>query len=150
MDYTDFIKEIDLLKSKKPILFELERDKAVSEDEIVECEKKYGLSFPDSYKKILMEFGGGYIGYIIMYSLDKKGLFNLKNYVSNEMIDRYNMLPVIDLETGDYIGFDIENNICTEKLVIFLHEDNNKKVLNMNFYELLLFVGLNNQSLKYK
>ena len=150
MDYNDFIKELDLIKIKKPMLFQLERDGVVSENVIIEYEKEYGISFSDSYKKVLMELGGGYIGYIIMYSLDENGAFNLRNYVSKDVIYKYNMLPVIDLETGDYIGFDIENNKCTEKLVILLHEENNIKILNTDFYELLISVGLNNQSLIFQ
>ena len=41
------------------------------------------------------------------------------------------MLPVIDLETGDYIGFDIEKNTCTENLVIWKHEEKNKIALDL-------------------
>ena len=37
-------------------------------------------------------------------------MFYLQDYVSLSMIEEFGMLPVIDLETGDYIGFDIEKN----------------------------------------
>lgn len=146
MNYNDFINELELMKKKKPILFQCEHDNVVSEVVINESEEYYGISFAESYKKVLMEVGGGYFGYIIMYSLDNSGMFYLQNYVSIAMIEEFRMLPVIDLETGDYIGFDIDNNMCTEKLVIWLHEEKKKEKLNVGFYELLISMGLNNQS----
>ena len=93
-----------------------------------------------------MNFGGGYFGYIVVYSLEKGGMFYLQDYVSLSSIEEFGMLPVTDLETGDYIGFDIENNMCTENLVIWLHEEMKKEKLNIDFYELLISMGLNNQS----
>ena len=144
MIYTEFIKKIELTKERKPLLFQLEQDAVASELDIEESEKHYGILFPESYKRVLMDFGGGYFGYIIIYSLDEKGLFYLHNYVSKAMLKEFSMLPVIDLETGDYIGFDIENNKCTENLVIWMHEEKKKEKLNSDFYELLIDMGLNN------
>lgn len=146
MNYTDFIKEIEITKKKKPLLFDLEHDNVAKEVDIKENEKYYGISFPESYKKFLMNFGGGYFGYIVVYSLEKGGMFYLQDYVSLSSIEEFGMLPVTDLETGDYIGFDIENNMCTENLVIWLHEEMKKEKLNIDFYELLISMGLNNQS----
>lgn len=145
MNYTDFIKEIELTLKKKPLLFQLEHDDVANEENIKESEKHYGISFPESYKKILMNYGGGYFGYIVLYSLDKSGMFCLQDYVSLSMIEEFGMLPVVDLETGDYIGFDITNNKCTENLVIWKHEEKNKIDLDVDFYEILINLGLKNQ-----
>ena len=136
MKYIDFIKEIELIKKMKPLLFQLEHDDVANEVDIKESEKYYGISFSESYKRFLMNFGGGYFGYIVVYSLKKGG-----------MIEEFGMLPVIDLETGDYIGFDIEKNMCTENLVIWKHEEKNKIDLDVDFYELLINMGLKNQLL---
>lgn len=147
MNYIDFIKEIELIKKMKPLLFQLEHDDVANEVDIKESEKYYGISFPESYKKFLMNFGGGYFGYIVVYSLEKGGMFYLQDYVSLSMIEEFGILPVIDLETGDYIGFDIEKNMCTENLVIWKHEEKNKIDLDVDYYELLINMGLKNQSL---
>ena len=147
MNYTDFMKEVELTKKKNPFLFKLEHDDVASELDINESEKYYGISFSESYKSVLMNLGGGYFGYIVLYSLDKSGLFYLQDYVSISMIEEFGMLPVIDLETGDYIGFDIENNKCTENLVTWIHEEKNKAKIDFDFYELLINMGLKNQLL---
>ena len=147
MNYIDFIKEIELIKKMKPLLFQLEHDDVANEVDIKESEKYYEISFSESYKRFLMNFGGGYFGYIVVYSLEKGGMFYLQDYVSLSMIEEFGMLPVIDLETGDYIGFDIEKNMCTENLVIWKHEEKNKIDLDVDFYELLINMGLKNQSL---
>ena len=147
MNYIDFIKEIELIKKMKPLLFQLEHDDVANEVDIKESEKYYEISFSESYKRFLMNFGGGYFGYIVVYSLEKGGMFYLQDFVSLSMIEEFGMLPVIDLETGDYIGFDIEKNMCTENLVIWKHEEKNKIDLDVDFYELLINMGLKNQSL---
>lgn len=147
MKYNDFIKEIELIKKMKPLLFQLEHDDVANEVDIKESEKYYGISFSESYKRFLMNFGGGYFGYIVVYSLEKGGMFYLQDYVSLSMIEEFGILPVIDLETGDYIGFDIEKNMCTENLVIWKHEEKNKIDLDVDFYELLINMGLKNQLL---
>lgn len=147
MNFIDFIKEIELIKKMKPLLFQLEHDDVANEVDIKESEKYYEISFSESYKRFLMNFGGGYFGYIVVYSLEKGGMFYLQDFVSLSMIEEFGMLPVIDLETGDYIGFDIEKNMCTENLVIWKHEEKNKIDLDVDFYELLINMGLKNQSL---
>ena len=68
MKYIDFIKEIELIKKMKPLLFQLEHDDVANEVDIKESEKYYGISFSESYKRFLMNFGGGYFGYIVVYS----------------------------------------------------------------------------------
>lgn len=144
MQYSEFLKEIELAKKEKPILFQLEQDKVVSDDVILESEEFYGIKFAESYKQFLKVFGGGYFGYIILYSLDSEGMFYLRNFVTKDMIKECNMLPVIDLETGDYIGFDIEGNECTENLITWSHDEKKKSKLNADFYEVLATMGLEN------
>lgn len=147
MNYADLKKEVEQTKKNNSLLFQLEHDNVVSEFDISESEKYYGILLPDSYKSVLMNFGGGYFGYIVMYSLDENGGFYLKDYVSISMIKEFGMFPIIDLETGDYIGFEIKNNKCTENLFIWKHEERNKVKLKVDFYELLINMGLKNQPL---
>lgn len=149
MTYSELIMEIETLKEKKPILFELERDKTVDEAIISDFEEYYRISFPDTYKKILKEIGGGYFGFIAMYSLDSEGEFYIKDYVSKQMIRETNMLPIIDLQTGDYIGFEIVDNECVEDIVIWDHDDRNKTKLKGNLYDIMVKLGLYDESLDY-
>ena len=49
MNYIDFIKEIELIKKMKPLLFQLEHDDVANEVDIKESEKYYGISFSESF-----------------------------------------------------------------------------------------------------
>lgn len=144
MNYNEFICKVDEIKERNPILFQLEHDKTVGEAVITKYEQYYNLTFPVSYKRIMQEIGGGFFGYVIIFSLDEGGMFNLKDNVSLKMIQETGMLPVIDLETGDYIGFDIVEKRCTEDVVLWLHEEKAKKRMDISFYEVLIEKGLQN------
>ena len=75
MTYNQFIEIVEQIKKTKPILFELEKDKVVSEVDIFRFENDNSIVLPDEYKKFVIEFGGGYFGYSNIYSLDKDSSF---------------------------------------------------------------------------
>ena len=79
MDFNVFMREINLIKRERPGLFELERDAIVSDDVVDTFEQFYGIKFADSYRKVMKNIGGGYFGFIVIYSLDANGLFYLKS-----------------------------------------------------------------------
>jgi len=141
MNYFEFKNILDSIKEEKPILFQLDQDAIVLDETINKSEQYYGVKFPDSYRIFLKELGGGYIGFIVVYSLDENGMFNLQDQITVDFVNSHGMLPVIDLETGDYIGFDIEDGICKEKMVIWLHEENEIRDLDDDFFEILLKKG---------
>ena len=58
------------------------------------------------------------------------------------MVDKTGILSVIDLETGDYIGYMIEDDVCKEEMAIWLHEENEIKKLDKGFFEIILEKGL--------
>ena len=147
MNYNDFIKEYEVIKKKRPILFQLEHDNPADRETINEKEIYYGIQFPESYRNILTAFGGGYWGFIKIYSVDSNGKFNINDYVSKEFVDKYSFLPIVDLETGDFIGYNISDGKCTEELLLWLHEEQKKISIIFDFYELLIFKGLKNQTL---
>lgn len=144
MDYNDFMREINLIKRERPGLFELERDAIVSDDVVDTIEQFYGITFADSYRKVMKNIGGGYFGFIVIYSLDANGLFYLKSNVTKGMIESMQMLPVIDLETGDYIGYEINDGQCTERLFVWDHDENRKIEIQDDFYSVLINRGLKN------
>ena len=43
--------------------------KSVPDEIVNQCEKYYGVRFPDSYRDFVKEIGGGYIGFLLIYSL---------------------------------------------------------------------------------
>ena len=144
MDFNVFMREINLIKRERPSLFELERDAIVSDDVVDTFEQFYGIKFADSYRKVMKNIGGGYFGFIVIYSLDANGSFYLKSNVTKEMIESMQMLPVIDLETGDYIGYEINDGQCTEKLFVWDHDENRKIEIQEDFYSVLINRGLKN------
>ena len=144
MNYYDFNNILLTLREKNSKLLELERDAVVDDLEIKKYEMFFDLKFPKSYADFLKGYGGGYLGYTVVYSLDRSGLFNIKDYVSLKQIKDMQMLPVIDLETGDYIGFEVYGNECTEKLAFWSHESKVKKTLHKDFFEMLVSLGIHN------
>lgn len=147
MDFEEFCHLIKEYKQRYPKLFELEADKTVDDHCISVVEKEYGLSFPDSYKNILKHIGGGYFGYIVIFSLDRNGLHDLTKHVSSQMIRERSILPVVNLETGDYIGYEIKDNVCTENLLLWNHDGDIKNYIEKNIYEVIITCGLKNEPL---
>lgn len=141
MNYIEFKTIIDSIKKDKPVLFQLSKDKTVLDETVDKSEEYYGIKFPDSYRVFLKELGGGYLGFLLIFSLDKDGMFYLQDHISVDFVDEAGMLPVIDLETGDYIGYKIEDGICKEKMVIWLHEEREIRDLKKGFYEIVLERG---------
>lgn len=147
MNYNEFAEIMSEVKAQNPRLFDLGADKTVGEETISKWEKEYGYSLPEDYKAFLKKIGGGYFGYTVIYSFDENGQFCITEYVSKEMINELQMIPIIDFETGDYAGFDMKNGMLTDELVIWLHDERMKKRLDIDFYELLVKCGLRNEHL---
>ena len=59
------------------------------------------------------------------------------------------MLPIIGLQTGDYIGFEIVDNECVEDIAIWDHDDRNKTKLKGNLYDIMEKLRLYDESLDY-
>lgn len=127
-------------------MFILTDEKTADEDIIRINEKYYGISFPDCYKNVLKTLGEGHIGYLLMYSMDPNGKHNIRNFISKNMINSMKMFPVIDMENGDYIGFDIINNECTDNVVFWSHDNMNKRDLRISFYNLIINVAFENRN----
>ena len=145
MIFEDFCVLVEHYKRSKPHLFELGVDCTVDDRQISIIENEYGIVFPDSYKKLLKNIGGGYFGFIALYSFDQNSPLDFTKYVSVKLIEELKLLPVVDLETGDYIGYEVKDNTCTEKLFVLNHDDNSKRTLDKNIYEILISCGMENE-----
>lgn len=142
MNIQQFNEKVDLVRTKKPILFELEADNIPSSDVIDSFEKEYGLVLPTSYKEFLYVYGGGYFAYVIVFSLDAGSEFSLKKNVAIEEVNRSSYLPMVDLETGDTLGFQLVDGECSETVMLYNHEDNTLVNTGLDFFETLCKYGL--------
>ena len=143
MDKNIFDNKVKEMVEKKPGLFSLHSDNMASTAMIKDVEEYYNIILPDSYKEYLKQYGGGYFGFIIVYSCDCNGMFYIKNKVAKESALENAFLPIIDLETGDLIGFKILGGKCQNTVALYLHEENKLQDLGMDFYDVLLRYGLN-------
>lgn len=143
MTYDDFIEIVKKVKDTRPILFELESDKTLSEKEISEFERENHINIPKEYKKIIMKFGGGYFGLTSIYSLDKDSSFYI---LSNQNDIPTNYLAISDNGCGDYFVLKIFDG-CVQKEVFFFDHEMQQIVDTefMDVYEFLVTEGL-----KYK
>lgn len=143
MEISEFTSIINEAKKNKPILFGLDSDKVASDNEIKQVEEYYGVELPQSYKEFVKKFGGGFFGFTVVYSCDCSSKFYVVNNVLKEWIDIRNFFPVIDFETGDLCGFQVEDSKCKNLVSVFDHEEN--RVIDENkcdFFQALLEYGL--------
>lgn len=143
MDIIEFAQKVDELAKKDPKLLALERDQRATSKMVFDVENYYDLKFPQDYIDFLKRYGGGYFGFTVVFSFDANGDFYIKNNISKQWTAEKNFLPFLDLETGDFIGFLIQNRICTEKIAVYSHEEGELSELNLDFYNVLLKYGLN-------
>ena len=143
MTYNQFIEIVEQIKKTKPILFELEKDKVVSEMDIFRFENDNSIVLPDEYKKFVIAFGGGYFGYSNIYSLDKdSSLFILEN--QHSVPGGY--LAIADNECGDYYVLKIENDIVLRKVLFYGHEE--QRIVETKYEDVFEF--LVGEGLKYQ
>ena len=142
MNKKEFDKMIQTVKDKNPRIFGLNSDCMPTAEDIELLEKYYNIVFPKSYKEFLLQYGGGYFAYTVVYSLDVQSPFYIKNNVSLEFVKNNNIFPIIDFETGDLAGFKVNNGICEDIIILYSHEEKILSDTKMNFYDALGKYGL--------
>lgn len=142
MEINDFAARVQEERIKRPGIFGLDADCRASVEDIGMIEAYYGVQLPLSYKEFLMQFGGGYFAFVVVYSLDANSDFYLKKNVDPEFTKANNFLPVVDFETGDLAGFRIVNGVCEEQMSIFNHDEEGITDLGQDFFEVLVEYGL--------
>lgn len=142
MDKCSFQNKVKEIAEKEPILFALESDSKADSEMIEDVESYYGIKLPDTYKDFVNQYGGGYFGYIVVYSCDSNGMFYIKDNVLKEWVFEKGFLPVVDFETGDLLGFQVKEGVCQSTVTEYLHEENELHEMNIDFYEILLKYGL--------
>lgn len=142
MEKNTFSARVKEIAEKAPKLFALESDYMADLEMIADVERNYNLKLPCSYIEFVQQYGGGYFGFIVVFSCDCNGRFYIRNKISAEWVEERKFLPVIDLETGDYIGFRIKDGSCQSEVSLYLHEENSFRDTGLDFYEALLKYGL--------
>ena len=141
MDKISFDNKFKEIVAEKPKLFALESDNKANDEKINVIENHYKIKLPENYKEFVKQYGGGYFGFIVVFSCDESGMFFIKDYVSKEWIQNKSFLPVVDFETGDFIGFEVKEGICQNTVSLYSHEENKLVKLGMDFYDVLLKYG---------
>lgn len=142
MNKKEFEEMTQKVKNKNPRIFGLDSDCKPTAEDIDLLEKYYNIVFPRSYKEFLLQYGGGYFAYTVVYSLDNQSPFYVKKNVSAEFINDNNFFPIIDFETGDLAGFKVDNGICEDTIVLYSHEEKIISDTKLNFYDALGKYGL--------
>ena len=142
MDKKEFDELIQQVMENKPKIFGLDADEAPTITDIDMIEKYYDIVFPISYKEFVLQYGGGYFAFTLVYSFDKQSSFYIKNNVTTEFINSNQIFPVIDFETGDLLGFRINNGICEDSMVLYNHEEKMLSELKIGLYDALVKYGL--------
>lgn len=143
MTHNEFIGIVEQVKKSKPILFELEKDRIISENDIVCFEAANGVVFPNEYKQFILEFGGGYFGFVNIYSLDVDSSFYL---LANQNTVPNGYLAISDNGCGDY--YVLKNNAGIIDRRVFFFEHESWQIVETNYediYEYLVVEGLRYQ-----
>lgn len=141
MNLKEFEELTQKVKAENLKWFGLESDGIPTVENIELLEKYYGIEFPDNYKAFILQYGGGYFAFTIVYSIDKRSSFYIKNNVEVEFVKEKNFLPIIDFETGDMAGVKINNGICEELMSLYDHEEDVIIDLNLNLFDALAKYG---------
>lgn len=142
MDKCYFQNKVNEIAEKESKLFALESDSKVTDKIIESIEDYYEVKLPKAYKNFIKQYGGGYFGFVIVYSCDINGMFYIKDNVVKEWVLEKEFLPVVDFETGDFIGFQVKEGVCQSTATMYLHEENELHEMDIDFYEALLKYGL--------
>ena len=141
MDFARFTEIVGNVKTKHPHFFEFKHDKIPTMEDVLAFQEQYQIILPEKYIQFLLNFGGGYFGFAIIYSLDKDSYFSIYKHNPDRVKD---LLFIADNECGDYYAFQIENGRCREEIVFYDHDNNavEQGTVFPDIFEYLVKTGL--------
>ena len=142
MTFEEFNIQINEIKKKRPIWFELSYSCDTSDDMIICVEKDLKIMLPKQYKDFIKKYGGGYFAFTIVLSCNSNSDFYIVNDESKSLLEKYSFLPLFDFETGDLAGVKIANGKCSEKIFRFLHETKELISSDYDFFSAVINYGL--------
>ncbi|MDE6433508.1 MAG: SMI1/KNR4 family protein, partial [Lachnospiraceae bacterium] len=70
MNREEFAKLTQEVKRSRPKIFGLDADNIPTVADIKSVEKYFGVVFPEKYKEFVLQYGGGYFAFTVVYSFD--------------------------------------------------------------------------------
>jgi hypothetical protein len=119
MEWNAFESHVRHLMQEHPVWFQLDRDPPASLDDIQRAEAELGTRLPESYRRFLQVFGGGYFAFAVVFSVSDSEWSVVRR---NEDGSR-GFVRASDNGTGDYYGFKSIDGVCSEQVFFFDHED---------------------------
>jgi len=118
---------------EKPKLFALaEPDRLATVQDIAKVEGEIGISLPISYREFLLNFGGGAIGFLIIFSADSGS----ENFLVKKRLESLRLLPpgllvFSDDFAGGYYAFKISGG-SEENSVFYWNTDGGLQTTSFN------------------
>lgn len=122
MNFEEFNEIVDRTKSQHPVWFGLPSDSPPTEKQIHAAEMELNAIFPEQYRSFLSTYGGGYFGFLVIFSLDENSEWNLIRINADNRHIRSYYLLVSENGVGDFFGFQVNNGKCEPVLSFFDHE----------------------------
>lgn len=122
MDVKAFRRLVAEVKAENPVLFGLDSDPPVSEDQVRETEALLGVELPTEYRAFVKEFGAGYFGYTNVFSATPKGHWSIVERNQAGLDELVRFVAVSDNGVGDYYGFRVRNGVCESVVCFWDHE----------------------------
>lgn len=122
MNFEEFKVLVEDTKKRHPVWFGLPPDSPATEEQIQAAEGEIHAAFPEQYRQFLKEYGGGYFGFTVVYSLQYDSDWNIISINEHNKIIRGDYILVSENGVGDFYGFRVEKRKCEEALYFFDHE----------------------------
>ncbi|MBQ3691827.1 MAG: SMI1/KNR4 family protein [Clostridia bacterium] len=144
MNFSDFYRITEDIKSKHPIWFELNSRNVPTDSDIKLVESNLNIILNDDYKNFVKRYNGGYFAFTKILTVCSEDELYLLNFNSSEFVEKYKFVTVGDMETGDMVGFKVVNGLCGSEVFVFNHEKKTVENSNIgNFFDYILKYGYN-------
>lgn len=140
MEFETFHRLVEKRKTEKPALFVLEHDRLLSAEEMARQENIHHIRIPEAYRRFLLQYGGGYFGFVNAYSLDCGSCFFIPNHLDEAPPG---WLPISDNGCGDVFLLNMREGGDREPVYLWEHEAKEIQATQYSdVYEYLLKAGL--------
>jgi hypothetical protein len=122
MTFDEFRALVAQTKSRHPVWFGLEMDRAAADAELQDLERQLGVRLPEEYRRFVQEYGGGYFALANVFSAQPGSSWNLLDINRREKLLGTGFVAVADNGAGDLYGFQCIEGVCHPEVWIHDHE----------------------------
>jgi hypothetical protein len=138
MDYSEFERLLEQTRSTHPIWFESFEGWRSNEEEVAEVEASLQIALPVSYKRFILNVGGGGFGFLDIFPLMRRpGSVEDFYSVNSQKWWIADFVAFSPVGTGDLWGFMTDDGICSEGVRFLDHETGEIVQENQDFLEFL-------------